>query len=367
MMRTIRAGLLFSVLLLPALASAAQAQSARCRRTHAQAESRAYLLMSPSVMVQGLHVPSLAGGGTSGTGSMGLQSVPWQIRGGVSWSVLDVVRGAWLLESADTECRRQEARESLENTLAQGASYGRLPALRAEVEYLESQRPFVRELLVRAEQRRAEQLATEQQLATLRLRASTIERHIAERRAEIERLDQDEVGSRERPLRDDLVEYESASVSLEHEQSNMRRLDPWRVSLRLGVVPVQPVDWFGVLELSYNLGGIAQWSAEESAVDARVDELREADYEMRRRVEHFERTARSSVHEQTEALALLAAQIELVEHQRELLTRLTEQTGEMLHMLAMVEMNRIELEAERRFRERLLEGHRAVAGGDDGN
>ncbi len=355
-MRSVLSTTLLAPLFLVLGAPTVHAQTAYCRHVDAAARSRSYLLMSPSLTVQGLHVPGV--GDETGAGLF--QRTGWQLRAALSWSVLDVARGAWVLEAAAHECRRYEVRESVERVLGLGADYGRLPALRAELAYLEEQLPAIEALLRTAEERRERLLSTQHQLDTLRLRANAVDRRIVELRREIERLEIDAPPAGP-PLREQLDAYESSSMALEREESSIRRIEAWRLNVRIGVVPTEPFDWFGVVELSYNLGGVAQWLSEDELLSARQQDLRESRYELRYRVERFERTVRASLDDQERALVLIEAQIELTERQRRMFAELAEQTGDMLHAQAMVELNRIELEAERRYRARLLAEHRGVA------
>lgn len=351
-----------ALLALPAGATA-QTSSPYCRRVRAEAESRAFLLFSPRLAVQALHVPLVGG-----TGGVALeQGQAWQARAALSFSPMDQARGALVLDQASAECERRAAGEEIQRTLAGGAGLGRLRALREQVAYLESARPGIDELLAQAERARAEQLITMHQLNDVRLRANAIDRHVQSLRAEIDRLAQDEEdrAASDRPIRAQLDDYERRSIDLARAESDLRRLNPWQLNVTAGIVPLSTVDWFGAVELSYNLGGIAQAFAEDETIAARVDELREADYEVRGAVERFERSIRASTAELRDALQLLDAQARLLDEQRDLLTRTGQETAEAQQSLRMVEMNRIELEGDRVYRRTLLSEREAIAGGTD--
>ncbi|MCA9609564.1 MAG: hypothetical protein KC619_28390 [Myxococcales bacterium] len=341
----------------------AQTQTPYCRRVRAEAESHAFLLFSPRLAVQGLHVPLV--GGTTGTGVV--QGTEWQARAALSFSPMDMARGALVLDQAGAECGRHTARDEIQDALDEGASYGRIPALRSQVEYYRSQRSAIEQLLADAQAARDEQLITMQELNDVRLRANAIERHVQMLEAEIDRLagDEEDREASDRPIRAQLDDYESRALDLARAQSDLRRLNPWQVSVSAGIVPLSTFDWFGAVELSYNLGGIAQAFAEDEAVAARAAELREADYEMRHAVERFERHMRESTADLRDAIQLLDAQARLLDEQRELLTRASEETAEAQHSLRMVEMNRIELEGDRVYRRTLLSEREAITGGEE--
>ncbi|MCB9594466.1 MAG: hypothetical protein H6719_17165 [Sandaracinaceae bacterium] len=334
-----------------------------CRRVRAEAESRAFLMFSPRLAVQGLHVPLV--GGTTGTGIV--QGQEWQARAALSFSPMDMIRGAYVLDQASADCDRRIVGEEIQRALSIGTSYGRSHSLRAQLSYLQSQQPAIEQLLADAQAARDEQLITMHQLNDVRLRANAIARRMQSLEAEIERLDEDDAdrGATERPLRAQLDDYEGRSIDLARAQSDLRRLNPWQINVSAGIVPLSTFDWFGAVELSYNLGGIAQQFAEDRAVEARADEIREASYEVRHEVERFEERMRTSTRDLRDALRLLDAQAELMDEQRDLLTRTSEETAEAQHSLRMVEMNRIELESDRVYRRTLLAEREAISGGDD--
>ncbi|MBX3270272.1 MAG: hypothetical protein KF729_08420 [Sandaracinaceae bacterium] len=345
----------------PSVAGAQDAASPYCRRVRAEAESRAFLLLSPRMMVQALHVP-LVGGDTTGMGVV--QGQPWQARAALSFSPMDMARGALVLDQATADCERHVAREELGRTLASDGSYGRLTALRAQLAYLASQQPVIDQLVLDAQTARDDQLITMQQLNDVRLRANAIARHVQSLEAEAERLREDEAERHAsgRPIRAQLEDYEGRAIAFARAASELRRLSPWQINVSAGVVPLATVDWFGAIELSYNLGGIAQAFAEDAAVRAYEEELRESDQEARRAVERFERRMRTSARDLRDELALLDAQARLMDEQRALLVRTGEETAEATQSLRMVEMNRIELEGERVYSRALLAEREAVGG-----
>ena len=57
---------------------------------------------------------------------------------------------------------------------------------------------------------------------------------------------------------------------------DIRALDPWRLNVRGGLVADAPLDWFGMVELSFNLGAFRHASRDAAYLQAREQELREA-------------------------------------------------------------------------------------------
>lgn len=336
----------------------------RCRHVRAQAESQAYLLFSPRITAEAGHVPTGGPMGAGGTGG-------YQFRGGLSWSPLDFAHGFMTLDASDIECEQLAALGRARRTLDLGGDVGELPARRAERESLLAARAHWEEIVARTEQRVAEGLAASQQLTSVRAEAERLERRISQLDQEIARLiaagHEDADAS---SLRADLEIYERRALDLERQQSAIRRLSPWNVLLLGSVVPVAQdtgafnVDWFGWVTVSYNLGGIAQQFAEDQTVDARAAELGDDANELRHAFDRFEHILSDSLTALTAELEHVGRQIEIQQHQRELLGQL--ETSEVENLRAMIDLQVIALEAERAHLARLIEVRSALRVGGQG-
>jgi hypothetical protein len=346
-------------------ASTARAQdddrSPRCRRVRALAESQAYLLFSPRITVEGGHVP------TGGVGALGGAS-GYQARGGLAWSPLDFVHGFMTLDASDTECLELAALARARRTIELGSEFGELAARRAERETLAAARTRWQDVISRTQTRVTEGLTSEPQLTSVRAEAERLERRVDALDAEIARLvasgheDEGDAST----LHDDLETYERSALTLERQQSSIRRLAPWNVTMYGSVVPLDQgmgawnVDWFGWVTLSYNLGGIAQQFAEDDAVAARQAELGADANELRHGFERFERVLQESLAALRADLEHIDRQLEIQRHQRELLGQL--ETSEVENLRAMIDLQVIALEAERAHVARLLEVRTAALG-----
>src|SRR5262249_32789715 len=145
-----------------------------------------------------------------------------------------------------------------------------------------------------AEERVAAGLATEEELVAIETEANRLSRRLAQLDGDIDRLvdaGHDEIDTS--TLHADLDAYEHGAMDLEHQRSTMRRMNAWSISVRAGVIPQSQVDWFGQLQVGFNLGGIAQQFAEDELVDARADELAENEDELRHAVSRLEERLRS--------------------------------------------------------------------------
>ena len=326
------------------------------------AESQAYVLASPTIWVEGVHVPRVG----DETGMALIQGGEWQVRGALSWSPLDLARGVMLLDQSGTECTALGAAGRVRRTLELGASLGELQARRAEEAALVEAMPHVQEILSAARTRASEGLGTNAQVTTLESESVRIERRLAQLRSEIQRLMGE--GNAEvdaTSVATDLELYESSSMALESQRSTVRRMSPWIIQLRGGVVPTGQADWFGQVQIGYNLGGIAQQFSEDAVLAARRAELAQDADELRHHVEALERRLEESLPELRAELEHTERLIALTEHQQELLGQL--ETSDVAHMRAMNELQLITLRAERAHWSELLAQRSALVPGAEAN
>ncbi len=310
------------------------------------------------------HVPV---GGTTGVGG----GSGYQVRAGVAWSPLDFAHGVMALDASATECAELAALARARRTIELGSEIGELPARRAEQNALVTSRSRWAEIVARAQARVAQGLDSEPQLSAMHAEVERLERRIDQLDGEITRLvaagHEDIDGT---TLRSDLEAYEQNAIALERQQSSIRRLAPWNVTLLGSVVPVDQgmggwnVDWFGWVTLSYNLGGIAQQFAEDATVEARAAELGADANELRHAFERFERVLADSLRALRLELAHVDRQIEIQLHQRELLGQL--ETSEVENLRAMIDLGVIGLRAERAHLASLIEVRSALGAAGHG-
>lgn len=284
---------------------------------------------------------------------MGLvQGGDWQLRGVLSWSPLDLARGVMLIDQTGTECTALGAATRVRRALEQGDSLGELQARRAEEAVLVQALPRLQEMLAASRMRASEGLGTSEQLTALESEIVRIERRRAQLLAEIQRLSEDGQGDASADVESDLALYESSTMALESQRSTYRRMSPWIVQVRGGVVPTGEVDWFGQLQVGYNLGGIAQQFSEDAVLAARRAELAEDADELRQHVETLARRLEASLPALRAELEHTDRLIALAEHQQELLAQL--ETSDVAHLRAMGELQLITLRAERAHWNELL-------------
>ncbi len=262
-----------------AVQSPAQAdESAYCRRVHARAASDAALLIAPTFRAEALKLPSALEPGAQ------LAATPtgasYQVRAGGSVSFLNMYKGTRLPIVADADCAQNDAVTAAEELLAQAEDFGRLGALRGEAKALDESRAEWERIAAKMTERFTAQNVTLLNLEDVQTRVTALERRRVQVGGEIKRLEatgldahKPDIGALERRI-------EAASSKLERETAHVRSLDAFDLAITGGYVPpvldAKNPDFFGVIQLSYNLGGPFRNAAESRYVAARAEEIKTA-------------------------------------------------------------------------------------------
>lgn len=248
-----------------------------CRRVAARAQSEAALLWAPRLFVQGLRYPS-------GFDIGPMTPNGYQLRVGASYSLLDPFKALQLGAAADADCAVTTVQQELEELLVTSKSQPEEQAYKAQAAFLTAQQPTVDTIVQRAQTRLKEHTITLYELNHLLSLADHIERKsaqasgLAARRAA-------EPSDKPRSARSaEALGGELARLRDTHEQklSAARAYDAWALRVLGGVIPLEKegVDWFGWVELSYSLGGIARSGAETRYQQARQAELESDTHEL---------------------------------------------------------------------------------------
>jgi hypothetical protein len=299
-------------LLFFATATPARADEAPyCRKAHARAASDAALLMAPRFVLQGIRFPStgqLDIGLTTGTG--------YQARAALTFSPLDLYRGLRVLRVGDADCLQHETSGGIERILAQGTDAARLVALREQVTFLNQHREEWRAVRSRAEERLSARVVTLVEFDEVRRQADALEHKLVETHGEASEIE----ARRPDPPRGSLGalarEYAERSLAAEREIWSLRALDAWQVQLTGGVIPIRPVDWYGVAEVSFNLGGLVRPQHEDAYMAAKTDELRDARYELGARLRDFRNQVAAAVEQARRDLEVADRQVVFLENTR---------------------------------------------------
>lgn len=248
-----------------------------CERVREAATSTAAVLLGPRVGVQAIKFPAggdLALGQTASSES--------QFRGYAQYSFTDAYHGVLALKLGDAECRRQRLAQPLEDAIRVATDQGRRDALSRELQFLKGNDDVVAGLERDAETRQRAEVATVEEVIEIQTLASAFRTQEADTEDALARLEASALHEPTLPLSAQVSEYERASMEVERLGSRIRQVTPWTFLVSGGVAAntVIPADWFGAVELSYNLGGFVQGAAEPRLLSARQRELESANYEL---------------------------------------------------------------------------------------
>ncbi len=324
--------------------AASAEESLYCRKVNARAASDAAVLVAPAVEAQGLKFP------TSGRLDTGVGvGNGYQVRTGLSVSPLDIYKGTAVLRVGEADCRRHEATVDLQKLLSESSDYGRLPALNSEAEFLDSKRAAVEAVVTTENERLAAKLITIAHAYEVQSRQAALARRREVVRGEIERIEarrQSRASLKELPS---LIENaEAASMTYEHAASHVRSLDPWKVSVSGGVVPHEtPLDYYGFILISFNLGAFSRNAQETNYRTARADEIRSADYELRAQFGRLMLQLKSTFEQTQRELAIVDGKLAWLESSKRNIAGVDAAAAP--HALALLDLDLVAAEAERTF------------------
>jgi hypothetical protein len=221
-----------------------------------------------------------------------------------------------LRRRAEAECRRQRALLALQSALVAGADIGAAPALEARLAVLGHALPEGDRIIDALRADLQEGRATLEELNAVQLRVDALralETQTLRARERVARLPP----SSARPLSVLLQELRDADDEIERLSGKLRSSSAWGIRVRGGYDELlhtpQDLPLFGMITLSYNLGGWSQAAANERARRARP---RAADEELEglpQRVERLLqelRATRSSEETRLRELHTLVADLE---------------------------------------------------------
>ncbi len=335
--------------LLHALPAGGQS-SPYCTRIRERAAGDAALLVAPRLLVQGLRFPdngTLEGGLVVGNG--------FQLRVGVAFSATDLYKGLGLRQVADADCRAHDARVQLDRTLAgEGDADARQTGLEAQVAFLDDHRAAARQAVDRAVARFTAHAITLIELEDVRGRAATLERMEIEARGQAAQLAAKRsapaavLTSTERLART----YAEATGDLDRASAHLAAAQPWQLEVTGGVIPSSRFDWYGILQMGFNLGGFVQSGHAAAYARAHEQEIAAASYEPASRLAQ-RRQQLVAVRDQARLeLDLLGRELEVVESTARALEGADAATA--VHQRDRLALDQLALAARRAFQDAYL-------------
>ena len=335
--------------------------SSYCRKVHARAVGDAALLFAPSLQLQGIKFPSsgiVDVGATTGDG--------YQLRGGIAFSPLDFYKGFRVLRAGDADCRQHEAVEGVQRVLLQADDVGRLAALRKQAEFLASHRAEWLRIVADTEDRFARHITPLLDAQEIRARHAELERRAAQIDGEIERLAARDIDAPAAGATRLASTATQAAMSYEREMSHLRTLEAWSLTFTGGLIPQSgPLDYYGIVQLAFNVGGIARYGRESAYLAARDEELRTARYEVQHEARRFTDQLASASRQARRELAVVSTQMSSLGAIRATLEH-ADAAGA-ANALAIIGMDAIRIESDQVFLSTLVDALSSLQEQEHGN
>lgn len=341
--------LLGAAIVLYALPASGQV-SPYCAKVRERAADDAALLVAPRLVLQALRFPDngrLEGGTIVGQGV--------ETRAGLAYSVTDLYKGLALLRVADADCRAHEARSQLEAAVGAGDDGPRAAALRAEIAFLESRHAEVQDAVAHAAARFEEHVITLVELGNIRDRADALERKLLQARGQAAEIEarRGPGEARATPPSHGLARtYADAAGDLDRATERVRSGEPWQLDMAAGIIPSSRVDWYGIVQLGFNLGGLARSGHAARFARAHEDEIAHAPYELGPRVSQHRQQLIAKLEESRAELTLVDRQLETVQSTAQALD--LAEAPHLVHQREVLALDGLALEAERAFQSAYL-------------
>lgn len=334
-----------------ALTSGARAEdSSYCKKVRARAAGDAALLYAPRIQAQGIRFPTNGAVDTGATAGAN----QYQIRGALSWSPLEFYKGFKVTSAGDADCERHTAVVSAEELLLGGTDYARLPALRKQASFLDARRSTWETVVQKTDERLAAQVTSLVEANDVRARAADLERRRLQIGGDVQRLEGRGLDERRTMLSQLAASIEATAMEYERRVSHIRSLDAWDLRVTGGIVPnTTPVDYYGVVQISFNFGAFTRNANETKYLDARTEELRKARYELASRLRAFREQVQSQREQAKQELAVIDKRSASLEEMRVTLSR--SDASHAPQALAVLDLNTILVESERVYLTALID------------
>lgn len=299
-----------------------------CKHVRARASSEADSLMTPRLMVQGIHFAR----GAELSDAFPVTGDGYQLRTGLSFSPVDFYKGRSVLRAGDADCERHEAAVALDDLLGHSTEAARLAALLEQGQFLRARSEDWRGLAARAASRLSQRIITVVEFTSIQRSIDSIEHKLIQVEGEAEQLKARQLrgsgmlpGSG--PLAGGLLagaaeprtsvpelasRYYRESMRFEREGSRQRQLDSWKLQVTGGVIPQNPVDWYGTLELSFSLGALIRGEHERRYLEGRSEDLRYARDGVETRLAQFRAQTAAALNQARRDLGLVDHSLEVL-------------------------------------------------------
>lgn len=316
--------------------------SSYCERVEARARIDTAVLFAPHVLTQAIRNPAMSDVGPVIGDRM-------QVRIGAGWAPLDVLRGVRVLDLTRADCALHTVVERGEQATAFSSEMLLVAAYAAQGAALDSSRDERAALLSQAQARLRDHLITVMAFHELQKRADALDRKYEEARGVVARARALGVQAPPKDL-DALVQsYVRSSEKFERRAGKIRALEPWSLRMIGGAIPGVDgdSDWYGWVELSYNLGGLVRRSRERRYLQAKLAEVRAAARELPARVHDLTNQIAQWVAQAEREIVVVERQLKLIANTLQSLSTTT--SSDVAHVRDGLVLERMYSESERAF------------------
>jgi len=194
----------------------------------------------------------------------------------VNYSLGHLYQGLTVRKRGDAECRRETARVGLEAALYAGPDYAKGPALAAQAQVLQTALPEGQKIVDDLREEVRKQQATAEELEAARLRLDTLRALLSQTVLERERLPPAAAQpSAQAAIAQLLKDFRAADDEVEEIAGRLRFASAWDLSVRgaydkvFDATQTTSPPLFGMVMVSYNLGGLFQPAANARAREGR--------------------------------------------------------------------------------------------------
>lgn len=265
-------------------------------------------MFAPRLHAQLLRNPSLADLGPLIVGNL-------QLRFGAAFSPLDAARGARTIALSEADCDVQKAQESGRRLVTAPMEALLVEAYRAQVRALRASSGERDALLERAAERLRQKLITVLEFREVERSADELRQKHEVALGTLSRLEAEGVELPRDGLEALARAYADRALVYEQKARSLRALDPWTLRLAGGAIPANEntVDWYGWVEIGYNLGGLFRRRHENRYEEARRSEIDSARYELPAKVRLLAQQVNARLAQAEAELALVKKNLKFID------------------------------------------------------
>lgn len=330
----------------PTTPAPSEETAATCAKVRARAAADAALLLAPTVRTEAIKLPPSIQRSNRLDPTLG--GAEYQGRAAVVLSPLHMYKGVKVLDAAEADCAQQAEATRARDVATDALESARLVALQKQATFLAAKRPSWEAIATKMQERFAARAVTLVDLEDVNAVTDRLTRQQIQLAGEVAKLQASGIVSARVEVDALRTRVASTSRTFEEKASHLRSLDAWDLSVTAGLVPPvfesNATAVYGIVSLSYNLGGPWHTGAEGRYLDARDREIRAARTAVLKQLDTMMAVARASRKQAEGELAILQRRREAVAKSRAAVEE-SESSGA-LRQLAVFDLELLSIESE---------------------